>query len=116
MSSSVPMSVQDELWLTMDRPNNLMVVDGVMLLRGAPTLADMHEVYRTMVEQFPVFSRRAVRRGRSWRWEDDPAFALERHVNVVELPAPVPVAPRPGRRRPPGPTRSAAECGHPADR
>jgi len=86
------MTVQDELWLTMDRPNNLMVVDGVMLLRGAPTLAEVLDVYGTMVEQFPVFARRAVRQGRGWRWQDDPAFSLERHVLPVDLPAPVSVA------------------------
>jgi diacylglycerol O-acyltransferase len=90
--ASVSMSAQDELWLTMDRPNNLMVVDGVMLLRGAPTLADVRDVCGTLVEQFPVFARRAVRRGRSWRWENDPAFSLERHVVAADLPGPVSVA------------------------
>jgi diacylglycerol O-acyltransferase len=45
-----------------------------------------------MVDQYPVFARRAVRRGRNWRWEDDPAFTMERHVEVVQLPAPVSVA------------------------
>lgn len=89
--TSVPMSAQDELWLTMDRPNNLMVVDGVMLLRGAPTLSEVCDVFRTMVERFPVFARRAVRTGRSWRWEDDPAFTLQRHVLPAALPGPVSV-------------------------
>jgi diacylglycerol O-acyltransferase len=90
--TSAAMTVQDELWLTMDRPNNLMVVDGVMLLRGRPELRDVREIYRAMIGRFPVFGRRAVRRGRGWRWEDDPAFGLERHVLQVDLPAPVAMA------------------------
>ena len=35
---TLPMSDQDALWLTMDRPTSLMVVDGVMVLGSAPTL------------------------------------------------------------------------------
>ena len=35
-TATASMSVQDALWLTMDRPNNLMVVDGAMVLRGIP--------------------------------------------------------------------------------
>ena len=36
MSTRTPMSVQDSLWLTMDRPNNLMIIDGVLILAGRP--------------------------------------------------------------------------------
>ncbi len=90
--TSVPMTVQDELWLTMDRPNNLMVVDGVMLLRGIPELADVREIFAGLVQRYPVFRRRAVRHGRGWRWEDGAAFDLDRHVRHVALPTPVAMA------------------------
>ncbi|MGZ4637473.1 MAG: WS/DGAT domain-containing protein [Actinomycetes bacterium] len=82
------MSVQDALWLTMDRPNNLMVVDGAMVLAHAPDLEAVRGVFQTAVDRFPVLGRRAVRRGVGWAWEDDPAFDLERHVSEARLPEP----------------------------
>lgn len=85
---AVPMSVQDELWLTMDRPNNLMVVDGAMIMRGPLTLEQVRTVYEVLVERFPVFARRARKRGRNWVWEDDPDFSLDNHISEVELPEP----------------------------
>ena len=51
--TTVGMSVQDSLWLTTDRPNNLMVVDGAMVLRGVPTRAAVDEVMTAAVERFP---------------------------------------------------------------
>ena len=86
--ASARMSVQDELWLTMDRPNNLMVVDGAMLLRGQPTLAEVAATYQAMVDRFPVFRRRATQRGGNWVWEDDPDFAVANHLSEVALPEP----------------------------
>lgn len=86
------MSVQDELWLTMDRPNNLMVVDGAMMLRGPARLEAVKGVYAELVQRFPVFARRAVKHGRGWAWQDDPAFALDAHVTEVALPEPVTLA------------------------
>lgn len=85
------MPVQDELWLTMDRPNNLMVVDGAMLLRGAVDLQQVHTVFRTMVERYPVFARSAVPHGRGWAWQDHPGFDVAEHVTQIHLPGPVDV-------------------------
>src|SRR5690606_22711212 len=48
--TTVSMSVQDALWLTMDRPNNLMVVDGSMVLRGVPSIDDVTAVLQEAVE------------------------------------------------------------------
>ena len=64
--TTVSMSVQDALWLTMDRPNNLMVVDGSMVLRGVPSIDDVTAVLQEAVERFPVLGRRAVRSGMGW--------------------------------------------------
>ena len=79
------MSVQDALWLTMDRPNNLMVIDVAVVLAGMPTVEDMLAKFGGLVAQYPVFGRKAQRRGGTWLWIDDPAFDLARHVSVVEL-------------------------------
>ena len=84
----VPMGVQDALWLTMDRPNNLMVVDGVMVLDGVPSLEQGREVFAAAVERFPVLHRRAVRTGTSWAWQDVDDFDLADHVSAARLPEP----------------------------
>ena len=87
--SSVSMSVQDALWLTMDRPNNLMVIDGAMVLTETPTVEGFRNVFATTVERFPVFARRPVRAGLGWGWEDDPDFNLDRHLEVMEFSEPL---------------------------
>ncbi len=86
------MSVQDALWLTMDRANNLMVVDGVMILAAPVDLAEVREVYRAALSRFPVFRRVAVPDGNGWAWVDDPDFDMDRHLSEVSLPEPAGVA------------------------
>jgi diacylglycerol O-acyltransferase len=83
--ATASMSVQDALWLTMDRPNNLMVVDGSLVLRGTPDIDDVRAIFEAAVDRFPVLARRAVKSGLGWAWEDDPDFAIDEHLNVVEL-------------------------------
>ncbi len=83
------MSVQDALWLTMDRPNNLMVVDGAMVLRGKPKVAAVNAVVSKMLENFPVLTRKPVPAGTGWAWQDDPDFELERHLEWVKLDKPM---------------------------
>ena len=56
-----PMSAQDALWLTMDRPNNLMVIDGVMLFDGEPEWdALLAATTERVIDRFPVFRSRAL--------------------------------------------------------
>ena len=80
--TTASMSVQDALWLTMDRPNNLMVVDGSMVLRGVPSMADVNAVLQEAVERFPVLGRRAR------------ATAGDRRAASTHRPAQMPVASR----------------------
>lgn len=81
------MSAQDALWLTMDRPNNLMVIDVAVVLDGIPSVDVLRSVFGTLVSRHPVFGRRAARRGTSWWWVDDPDLEVERHVTSVTMPA-----------------------------
>lgn len=84
-----PMSAQDALWLTMDRPNNLMVIDGVMLLRGRPDWDAVLAVARERVlDRFPVFGSRPVHTDDGWAWEPDPNFDIDRHLRRDTLPGP----------------------------
>jgi diacylglycerol O-acyltransferase len=87
--ATASMSVQDALWLTMDRPNNLMVVDGAMMLRGVPNPDSIRDVFAEVVRKFPVFGRRPVRSGLGWAWQDDPLFNIDAHLNRVEYDEPI---------------------------
>ncbi len=83
----VPVNVQDALWLTMDRPNSLMVIDTVMWFREVPDWDAVEQVIQErLVTRFPVFARRPVQDGSGWVWEDDPDFDLRHHVQRVTLP------------------------------
>jgi diacylglycerol O-acyltransferase / wax synthase len=83
------MSAQDALWLTMDRPNNLMVIDVAVVLAGMPSSEDVYAGFQTLVDRYPVFGRRAQRAGNTWLWVDDPDFDLERHVSEIRLDSPL---------------------------
>lgn len=82
----------DTIWLNMDRPNNLMVIESVMFLDAAPDWDRLVDVVRRrMVERFPVFHQRPVPPRTPVglpHWEDDPDFSLERHLHRVRLPRP----------------------------
>jgi diacylglycerol O-acyltransferase len=80
------LSAQDALWLTMDRPNNLMVIDVVVVLDGQVPLADVREAFAGMLSRHPVFGQRARPSGLGWEWADDPDFDLDRHVTEARLP------------------------------
>ena len=84
------LSTQDALWLTMDRPNSLMVIDTIMWFNGAvPDWDKVDEVvHERLIDRYPVFRRRPVQDGSSWYWEDDPDFDLRRQVTRVQLDDP----------------------------
>ena len=49
----------DTMWLNMDRPNNLMVIEALILLDGVPDWDEVIDLFRRQVlEQFPVFRQR----------------------------------------------------------
>ena len=83
--ASTAMSAQDALWLTMDRPNNLMVIDGAMVLAEQIDIDDMRAVFEAAGDRFPVFRRRPEKKGQSWHWVDDPNFDIDAHVHEVVL-------------------------------
>lgn len=82
----------DNIWLRMDRPANLMVIDTVMWLESPLDLERFRAVVqRRMVDRFPVFHQRIAPDTLPLlapQWEDDPAFDLDRHLSTAVLPAP----------------------------
>ena len=81
----------DTMWLNMDRPNNLMVIEALLLLDGVPDWDEVIELFRQQVlEQFPVFRQRPEQpglMGQPW-WIEDEDFSLDRHIIRVDLPEP----------------------------
>lgn len=82
----------DDVWLEMDQPDNLMVVEGLMVLDGELDREAFVDLLRDRVlEMFPRFRQRAAWSWLPWPsrwWQDDPDFDFDRHVIDVTLPAP----------------------------
>ncbi len=80
------------MWLDMDRPNNLMVIDGVMWFDARIDRDRLRTILqRRLVDRYPVFSERPVPASTPFgmpHWEDDPDFDLDRHVRQAKLPSP----------------------------
>ena len=92
MAGSRLVGAVDSMWLNMDRPNNLMIIDTVMWFEAPIDRRRLRAVLqRRLIDRYPVFSQRPVPAsgllGRS-RWEDDPDFDLDRHLRQATLPSP----------------------------
>ena len=80
------MSAVDTAWLRMDRPNNLMMICGVMILRDR---IEFDRFVATIEERFLCFDRfrqRPVEIDGVTYWETDRAFDIARHVVRAALP------------------------------
>lgn len=80
---------QDALWLEMDKPGNLMVVDSLF---WTATPIDW-DLYRAAVEErlwdrFPVFRSIVVRDPDGWFWEEQPDADHDARYEHVVLPEP----------------------------
>ena len=87
-----PMAPLDSIWLSMDRPNNLMVVDSVMFLGATPDWDEVVRLFEAhVVGRFPVFRQhpeQASLLGSRPHWVDDEDFDLARHFRRATLPSP----------------------------
>jgi diacylglycerol O-acyltransferase / wax synthase len=79
----------DHAWLRMDEPANLMQINGVLVLDQPVDVERIKEIVRRRLVPIRRFRQRVVAgRGDHPRWEEDPAFDLDRHVLAASLPAP----------------------------
>lgn len=74
------LSAVDAAWLRMDRPANLMMICGMMLLDGRLDLQRLKEVIRTRMLCFHRFRQRVADPHGEPCWELDPGFELDWHV------------------------------------
>lgn len=83
-----PIGPVDTIWLNMDRPNNLMVIDSLMFFDGEVDWDRARAVVqRRLVDRYPVFSQRPVQPPLHVgmpHWEDY-GFDLEQHLRRVHL-------------------------------
>ncbi len=87
-----PISAVDSLWLQMDTPENLMVIDSVMMLDGPLDVERVGRILqRRLADRYPVFRQiplHSVNPLLGLNWVDDPDFDVHRHIIEVTLPAP----------------------------
>lgn len=83
------MNPVDALWLTVDRPENLMIIEALVLLSGPVDRARLEQVVQArVVERFPVFAHRSTgprRLGRRSRWVGSDGFHVGDHIHEVAL-------------------------------
>ena len=87
-----PVDPVDTIWLNMDRADNLMVIESLMMLEG-PVDWDRFTstVEHRILERFPVFCQRPVPSRLPMvapHWEDVPDFDPEQHFVHARLPRP----------------------------
>ncbi|MCB1534838.1 MAG: wax ester/triacylglycerol synthase family O-acyltransferase [Rhodoblastus sp.] len=86
MSHSERMSPVDTAWLRMDRPNNLMMITGVMTLAGPVDAKALASALGERMLAHRRFRQRAVTTPTGAFWVDDRDFDIARHVQRVRLP------------------------------
>ena len=79
-------SAVDTAWLRMDRPHNLMMISGVLMLEGRVRYQRLRQVIEERLLVFRRFRQRAVELPGFCIWETDAQFDLDRHVVPTALP------------------------------
>lgn len=84
------LGVQDALWLEMDRPTNLMVVDSLVWTATPMDWARLRAVARERLwDRYQVFRSVAVQdEDGAWHWEEQAGADPDRHMEHVVLPQP----------------------------
>ena len=86
------MGAVDAIWLSMDSPENLMVIEGIMTLEGPIDWERLTAVLQhRLVDRYPVFHQVVVEASNPMgmpHWEDDPDFSVEHHLHHATLPEP----------------------------
>src|SRR6185295_7972562 len=82
------LSSVDYAWLRMDDPTNLMLINGVLVLARPLSFPRLRETVERRLVPISRFRQRVVPEasGGRPRWENDPAFDLDRHVLAMTLP------------------------------
>jgi diacylglycerol O-acyltransferase len=80
------MSSVDVAWLRMDRPSNLMVICGVLVLRERITLTALRATITNRFLKYSRFRQRPLATLSGFEWQTDENFDLANHVTRVTMP------------------------------
>jgi len=76
----------DTTWLRMDRPNNLMIIIGVMIFDGRLDFERLKRTLQVRLLPYRRFRQKVrVEATSSW-WEDDAEFDINHHLHRTALP------------------------------
>ena len=86
-----PFSNFDAFLLHIETPTNLMVVTGLLFFDQPIDIIELKRIIQERLLKFERFQRRVVNTGlilKSPKWEFDPTFNINAHVQKVGLPSP----------------------------
>lgn len=86
MSGHTRMAPVDVTWLRMDRPNNHMVIVGVIVLREPVDLDRIERTLEARLLAHDRFRRKIEERGGTYYWREDARFDAKRHLRRARLP------------------------------
>jgi len=86
MPHSEPMRPVDITWYRMDRPTNLMIIVGVLILAGPVDADRLEATLATRILAFGRFRERVEERAAGLWWCDDPNFDIAHHIKRARLP------------------------------
>jgi WS/DGAT/MGAT family acyltransferase len=78
----------DTAWLRMEQPNNLMMIVGILMFRGALDVARVRDIISTRFMGYRRFRQKAVHDAAGAWWEEDDDFNIANHVHRIALPSP----------------------------
>ncbi len=80
-----PMRVVDTAWLRMDSPENLMVINGVLMFEQPMTRATFLSILEErLLPQHRRFRQRPVTRGNQYLWEELDQLDMDYHLSSLE--------------------------------
>ncbi len=89
MSNRHQIGIQDALWLAMDRPSNLMVIDALFWTAEPIDWEGFAAIAKERLwDRYSVFRSVAVNDDDAWYWEEHPSDGFESHLSSIRLPKP----------------------------
>ena len=86
------MTPADAVWIRGDSPTNQVVISAVLWFDTSPDPARLRAILEErLLERHPVFGQRVMPAHLPMtmpRWEDDPDFSMDHHLEVATLPEP----------------------------
>jgi diacylglycerol O-acyltransferase len=76
----------DVTWWRLDRPANLMVIVGVLMLAGPVDVARLERTLTKRILAYNRFRQRVEATGAGVWWCDDPHFDIAHHIKRIRLP------------------------------